>query len=100
MAIKLDPKYAKAYYNRGFFYSNKGEYDSAIKDFNMAIALNPKHTKAYYNRGMAYEKIGNNKEAIKSYKNFLEIAPSQYKEYIIHAKKRIKELQKEIDKNN
>ncbi len=50
--IELNPKKdkAKAYYNRGLAYSNKSEYDLAIRDLSQAIILNPEHTKAYYNR--------------------------------------------------
>jgi tetratricopeptide (TPR) repeat protein len=32
-AIQLNPKYAKAFNNRGFAYNNKGEYDRAIADY-------------------------------------------------------------------
>ena len=41
-AIRLDPKYAEAYCNRGCAYRNKGDYDKAIADFTEAIRLNPK----------------------------------------------------------
>ena len=38
-AIRLDPKYAKAYYNRGVTYDAKGDKVSAQKDFEMARRL-------------------------------------------------------------
>jgi tetratricopeptide (TPR) repeat protein len=40
-AIRLDPKYAEAYYNRGLTYRNKGDLDRAIADFGEAIRLAP-----------------------------------------------------------
>ena len=38
-AIELDPNDAAAYYNRGFAYANKGEYDKAIADVEKCIEL-------------------------------------------------------------
>ena len=46
-AIRLNPKYAEAYYNRGVAYEDKGEHDKAIADFTEAIRLDPKYAKAY-----------------------------------------------------
>ena len=53
-AIRLDPKYANAYSNRGVAYSDKGDKDRAIADFTEAIRLDPKYADAYNNRGFAY----------------------------------------------
>ena len=39
-AIKLDPRNAVAFNNRGLAYRNKGDSDRAIADFNEAIKLN------------------------------------------------------------
>ena len=33
-AIKINPRFAKAYCNRGIAYAQKGEYDKSILDFN------------------------------------------------------------------
>jgi len=60
-AIKLQPDYAQAYYNRGNAYYGLGLYQRAIKDYNEAIRLKPKDVDAYYNRGNAYFFLGNNK---------------------------------------
>ena len=45
---------AKAYYNRGNAYNQKGEYDRAIEDYAKAIELKPHDANTYYNRGIAY----------------------------------------------
>ena len=45
--IELNPRYGKAYYNRGNAYEHKGEYDLAISDFTKALEIiqgMPKHT--------------------------------------------------------
>ena len=56
-----------AYYNRGSAYSNKRDYDGAIKDFDEAIRLDPKYVVAYYNRGNARQNKGDNDRAIADY---------------------------------
>ncbi len=52
-AIRLDPKSAPAYYNRGVSYWHAGNRDRATADFNEAIRLDPKLGVAYYGRGCA-----------------------------------------------
>ena len=49
-AIRLDPQFASAYYNRGLAYQRLGQSERAIKDFNEAIRLNPQYAAAYNNR--------------------------------------------------
>ncbi|CEJ44475.1 TPR repeat-containing protein [Umezakia ovalisporum] len=58
-AIKLNPNYADAYYNRGIFYYSQGEWDLAVADFTQAIKLNPNYAGAYFCRGVVY---GNQEE--------------------------------------
>ncbi|MBN1383606.1 MAG: tetratricopeptide repeat protein [Elusimicrobia bacterium] len=55
-AIKINPKYAEAYNNRGIAYYNKGLYGKAIEDTTMAIQINPKYADAdtYLFIGNAY----------------------------------------------
>ncbi len=60
-AIKLQPDYAQAYYNRGNAYYGLGLYERAIKDYDEAIRLKPKDVDTYYNRGNVYFFLGNNK---------------------------------------
>ena len=38
-AIRLDPQYAKAYYNRGIAYGNLGQQEIANRDFAKAKEL-------------------------------------------------------------
>jgi hypothetical protein len=57
-AIRLDPKYAPAFHNRGNAYRAKNEYDRAIADYNDTIRLDPKFALALYWRGEAKEMQG------------------------------------------
>ena len=86
-AIKLNPKLALAYYNRGFAYEKKGEYDRAIVDYDKAIAINPKFAAAYNNRGNAYYKKGDKEQAIVDFRKTLDIDPSSQ-----HAKNNLQAL--------
>ena len=62
-AIRLDPKWAVAYYNRGSAYEKRGEIDKSIADYTKAIRLNPTLARAYYNRGLAYSRNGDKTKA-------------------------------------
>ena len=53
-ALKINPKFAEAYYYRGRTYGEKGQYGRAISDYTKAIEINPGFAEAYYNRGVAY----------------------------------------------
>lgn len=41
MAIKLDPTYATAYYNRGNSRLETGDRDGAVADYRQVAKLNP-----------------------------------------------------------
>ena len=57
-AIRLNPKYALCYSNRGFAYDNKGDHDKAIADYTEAIRLDPHNSVTYSNRSVAYGSKG------------------------------------------
>ena len=63
-AIKLNPSYAAAYYNRGTAYALKHDYDRAIADFDQAIKLKPGNAAALYDRALAYGAKGDLDRAI------------------------------------
>jgi len=56
-AIRLDPKFALAYYCRGVAWSDKTEYDKAIADLDEAVRLDPMYVHAYENRGLAWSEM-------------------------------------------
>ena len=62
-AIEIDPKFVKAYNNRGIAYIWKKEFKLAIADFTKAIELDPKNGKPYNNRAIVYSYIGDTGKA-------------------------------------
>ena len=80
-AIRLDPKFAEAYYNRGVAYENKGEYDKAIADYTEAIRLDPKYAEAYNSRGFAYGNKGEHDKAIADYTEAIRLDPKYANAY-------------------
>ena len=61
-----------AYSDRGSAYTDKGQYDKSISDFNKAIEINPKYAKDYSNRGNAYLNKGQIDRAIEDYNKALK----------------------------
>src|SRR5215475_11998515 len=74
-AMRLDPKSALAFTNRGVAYERKGDNDRAIADFNEAIRLDPKNVLAFANRGIAYGKKGDTDRAIADYNEAIRLDP-------------------------
>ena len=73
-ALRLDPKNAIAYANRGLAYRDKGDTDRAIADYTEAIRLDPKNARAYVNRGLAYEKLADFARARADYNTALGLS--------------------------
>ena len=74
-AIRLDPKDATAYYNRGNLWEAKGDYDKAIADYNEALQLDPKYAYAYNSRGNVWKAKGDYDKAIADYNKALRLDP-------------------------
>jgi len=81
-----------AYNNRGSAYVAKGQYDTAITDYNKAIKLNPQYAEAYFNKASSCDKLGYKSEAIQAYKLFIRYAPPTYSSYIEKVKQQIRTL--------
>jgi tetratricopeptide (TPR) repeat protein len=52
-AIRLDPQFASAYYNRGLAYHHLGPVHSelSIQDYEEAVRLDPQYADSYYEEG-------------------------------------------------
>ncbi len=71
--LSKNPDSWMALNNRGCVYSNKKDYDRAIRDFDQVIHLKPDYAEAYNNRGIAYCGKGQYDVAIKDYDKAIEL---------------------------
>jgi Flp pilus assembly protein TadD len=74
-AIKLDPDYAMAYYNRAVVRSRKGDLDGTIADLNEAIRLKPEYAAAFCNRGWHRREKGDLDGAIADLNEAIRLDP-------------------------
>lgn len=74
-AIRLNPRFAKAFCNRGTTYAGKSDYDHAIQDFDQAIRLDPSFALAFSSRGLAYDKKGDYDRAIQDFDQAIRLNP-------------------------
>ena len=72
-AIKSDPNYALAYYNRGIAKTELKDYYGAISDYNKSLEIDPNDNKVYNNRGIAKRKIGDDKGGCDDYKKAISL---------------------------
>lgn len=53
-ALKLKPKHAEAWFEKGNYYQRKKDVDKQIECYTEAIAASPENNIFYYWRGMTY----------------------------------------------
>lgn len=73
-AIRIDPKLASAYVNRGVAYDQKGDLRRALADYEAALAIEPGRV-AYMNRGNVFNALGQHDRAIADYQAALKLEP-------------------------
>jgi tetratricopeptide (TPR) repeat protein len=61
--LRIDPRHAIAYYNRGFILNQLHEHEKALADFSRVIRLKPDYAEAYYARGVVLLGLGEDKKA-------------------------------------
>lgn len=74
-AIRIDPKFVLAYYNRGLTLQLMGDERAAIRDYSDAIRLETHFADAYARRGVAYENLGEYERALSDYSEAIRLAP-------------------------
>jgi tetratricopeptide (TPR) repeat protein len=84
-AIEVNPKDAKAYFERGLRYATIGAYDKAIDDFSNAIRYNPQYAESYVYRGKTYELKGNSDKAIEDCTKAIGLKPDYAEAYYCRA---------------
>ena len=73
--IRLNPKDAAAYLNRGYAYYKKGEYDKAIDDFDSAVRLCPNYETDFINSEFAHGRMEAIEAAIELLDNMIGSPP-------------------------
>jgi len=56
-AIRLNPKFVKAFHIRGNAYFLQDDFDKAIKDFDQVLRLDPNYTEVTYYRELTLKKL-------------------------------------------
>jgi tetratricopeptide (TPR) repeat protein len=81
--LKIDPKYALAYNNRGYLKMQRlNDVNGALADFNRSISINPTFAIAYSNRGfLKEEKLKDFNGALADYGKSLQIDPTDANVY-------------------
>jgi len=80
-AIKLNPKYADAYFERGNVKYILKDYKGAISDFTKVIEIGPKFAVFYFSRGLAKAGLKDYRGAIIDYTKAIEIDPKYAEVY-------------------
>lgn len=73
-AIRLDPKLAAAYANRGLIYAQRRDQARAMADYDAALALGAGKS-AYTNRGNLFMSMGQHERAVADYQAALKLQP-------------------------
>jgi len=74
-AIKINPKSAAAWANRGNALKILKRLEEALSSYDCAIAMNPHYADAYSNRGAALAELNRMEEALLSYDQAIALAP-------------------------
>lgn len=96
--IKLDPKYAFAYFIRGYIWEKVGELDKAIDDYDGAIQYGKDQLDSatfYSFRGDAFRKKNDLNDAIADLNKAIQIDPSY--NYAYSARGRLKAMLGDLD---
>jgi tetratricopeptide (TPR) repeat protein len=78
---------ARAHYNMGNIYYQKGEYEIAAREYYQAVTLMPDDPDAHYNLALtSSEKLHDFKTALKHYKMYLYLNPDAKDVAFVHEK--------------
>lgn len=62
-----------AYFNMGWAYHNKGDYNAALESFRNAIKNNPDYYQAYYNMGLTLDKLNDMKGSVSAFEKAISL---------------------------
>lgn len=75
-AVRIQPDYHQAWYNRGIALGNLRRYEAAIASYEQALKIKPDFHEAWNNRGNLLINLGRYEAAIGSYEEVLKIQPN------------------------
>ena len=83
MAVRLNPNFARTYYDRAIAYSLKGDHNAAIRDNTEAIRRQDPTMEAdfYFNRAVSYHAIGSTDKAMADFNEAIRLAPKDLRTY-------------------
>ncbi len=82
LAIKKNPSFLEAYYNRGVVLYFLKEYEEAIKDFNRVIEMDSRNAMAYASRGSVYEKTNYPDLALRDFRTAARLGDKDSQAYL------------------
>jgi tetratricopeptide (TPR) repeat protein len=71
--------FATSYYGLGVYYTEKGDHDKAMKEYEKVLKLEPQMPGVHNNIGNIYYEKGNREGAIKEYKEEIRLFPGHAK---------------------
>ncbi len=75
-AIRMNPKSAEAYFERGTVYDKLEKWSDAVQDYTDAIERNKKYTEAYFNRGSDLQEMKLYHDALNDYTHVVKLNPN------------------------
>ena len=75
-ALRLDPNNPQQYINYGGIFYQLGQWDNAIRQFQIAASLKSNYANAYYNLGHALEQKGDLQGAMTQYQTVRNLVPN------------------------
>jgi tetratricopeptide (TPR) repeat protein len=81
-AIKINPRYSRAYFMRGYAYLQLQNFQQTLVDWNKAIYLSPQYAVFFYNRGiLKNEKLNDFPGALSDFNQAILLNPTNAKAY-------------------
>ncbi|MEO1715079.1 MAG: tetratricopeptide repeat protein, partial [Bacteroidota bacterium] len=69
------PDFREALLNRGDVYTQLGQLELALQDFDQLVLQHPDYGDAHFNRGAVLSRLGQDQHAYLAYQRALEINP-------------------------
>ena len=83
------------YYNKGNEFSKAGNFDEAIKNYDLSLAINNKDPKTYYQKGLTLSKMNKDDDAVNAFNQAIAVDDSFDLAYIALAGLMTKKAQQE-----